>query len=233
MKLTLLPLLAVAGTAVAVPAGQPQASPPGLVDPTILKRAAAKNATGVAKNGTVKAEPYFQIKSLHYTLDPADKKEKAFQSNLTFGLVMHTPGAATGKNGTASFVTCDDSWSVRGKNKKYKSKAFVSCGKSGYAFKVTESKPYGENKIELRYRQAKNATAYTEFLGKIAFKDSDKAQPKVECMASKVKGEKIRKCVQSAGNGTVAWTAKASKKQAGKKASKKEKSLVERMMELL
>lgn len=120
MKFTVLPLLALAGSTVAMPAGQPQAAPPGIVDPTILRRTAGKNATHPAKNATVKAQPVFRIQNLDYTLEPLSKK--SLQSNLTFDVAY---GAKASE--ASAFTTCTLSWSVRNKKKEYKSAKYVSA----------------------------------------------------------------------------------------------------------
>lgn len=120
MKFTILPLLALAGSTVAMPAGQPQAAPPGIVDPTILRRTAGKNATHPAKNATVKAQPVFRIQNLDYTLEPLSKK--SLQSNLTFDVAY---GAKASE--ASAFTTCTLSWSVKNKKKEYKSAKYVSA----------------------------------------------------------------------------------------------------------
>ncbi|TKX24459.1 hypothetical protein C1H76_3066 [Elsinoe australis] len=221
MKFTVLPLLALAGSTVAMPAGQPQAAPPGIVDPTILRRTAGKNATHPAKNATVKAQPVFRIQNLDYTLEPLSKK--SLQSNLTFDVAY---GAKASE--ASAFTTCTLSWSVRNKKKEYKSAKYVSCN-NNIGAKV-ESKPYGKTEVSLLYSgKASNATKKVNYVGEFQFKDVNKAgaKAKVSCAATTFEDDvKGRECTQIAS--ASAWDVKASKKtvKAGKK------NIVARLAEL-
>ncbi|KAF4556125.1 Hypothetical protein D9617_1g080000 [Elsinoe fawcettii] len=237
MKFTLLPLLALAGTSFASPAGMPQAAPPGEVHPLILARA-AKNATAPHKNGTApvtpgktngtaKATPVFGIKSLYYTLEAPAKGAKNFRSNVTFDVSLFNK-----TNNSPSFVECASSWTVKSKSGKYKSKDYVTCSKSAYAIKI-QAQPYGDVKIDFRYRQAKNATAgtYTDYFGNIAFKDNNKKQAKVSCGDKKFGKTEGRFCRQSTNSTSTAWTTKVDKKTNGKTKKDGKKSLAARLAE--
>ncbi|KAG8630230.1 hypothetical protein KVT40_001849 [Elsinoe batatas] len=237
MKFTLLPILALAGASLASPAGMPQAAPPGEVHPILLGRA-AKNATSPGKNGTTpvtptkngtsKASPVFGIKALYYTLEAPSKSAKNFRSNVTFDLAFFNK-----TNNAPLFVQCSDSWTVKSKSAKYKSKDYTTCGKSALAFKV-ENKPYSDAKITLRYR-FKNITAgtYTDYFGNIAFKDTNKKQPKISCGDKKFGMTGGRYCRQSTNSTATAWTTKVSKKSNGKVKKAGKKSAFAKLMALL